>query len=297
MSDPAPSASALAWLELPGGKTHALGGPCALGRLPENDVVLDSPTLSRRHALITPEGGGYSVADLHSRNGTFVNGLAVSRPTPLRHGDELRLGDVVLRFGCARRLDGPAAAPALEATRRLDQLQERACWLLLLDIEGSSSLNREVGSAAAHVRIGSWIAGVQPLIESRGGRITGYLGDAVYAYWLADTTPAAVVLDALRAFENWRPSSPLAFRVILHFGHAVLAHGDRGEEATGRDAIYLFRSEKLAKTFNTSVLLSSAAVRALGIADGAPILGHAEVDGQPGNLPFHSLPPFAGPAP
>ncbi len=296
MSDPVTPA-AHAWLELPDGRTHWLAGPCSIGRLPENDLVLDSPTLSRRHALIVPEGDSCHITDLHSRNGTFVNGLTVSRPTPLQHGDELRFGDLALRFRCARRLDAPASTPPLEATQRVEQLQERPCWLLLLDIAGSSSLNRELGSAAAHLRIREWIAGLQPLIENRRGRITGYLGDAIYAYWPADTVPAAAVLDALGAIETWRPASPLEFRVILHFGHAVLGRSDRGEEVNGRDAIFLFRSEKLAKTFNTSVLLSAAAVRSLGAEARAPLLGDAELDGLPGRFAFHTLSPSAIPAP
>ncbi len=298
MSLPDSSAPDHAWLELADGRRHWLTGPCALGRQPENDLVLDSPTLSRRHALIAPDAFGFTLTDLHSRNGTFVNGLAIARPTPLRHGDELRLGDVVLHFRCARRLEETSLnspPPTHAATVRLDQLQERACWLLLLDIAGSSSLNHEVGSTAAHRRIQDWIAGVQPLIENHRGRIAGYLGDAIYAHWVADVAPASAVLDALRAIEAWRPASPLAFRIVLHHGHAVLAHSDRGEEVTGRDAIFLFRSEKLAKTFNTSVLLSEPAVASLGLAGTAPLLGHSPIDGVPGHFAFFGLPPKLAP--
>jgi signal transduction histidine kinase len=67
------------------------------GRHPDCDVVLDSSAVSRQHARLVVDRGTYYVEDLGSRNGTFVNGTAVSEPTVLELGDRLRLGpDVVL---------------------------------------------------------------------------------------------------------------------------------------------------------------------------------------------------------
>src|SRR5689334_8457261 len=148
-----PSNPAPAWLELPDGRTVWLAASCSIGRQPDNDVALDLPALSRRHALLVAEGDSYTLSDLHSRNGTFVNGAAVTRPVRLRHGDEIRVGDAVLRFSCPQRLDKPAASLEFAPTQRLDQIRERACWLLLVDIAGSASLNQQVGSAAAHRQI------------------------------------------------------------------------------------------------------------------------------------------------
>ena len=67
------------WLELPDGRTFWLTGRCAIGRQTDNDLVLDLPALSRRHALLTAEAGGYTLSDLHSRNGTFVNRAVITR--------------------------------------------------------------------------------------------------------------------------------------------------------------------------------------------------------------------------
>lgn len=69
-----------------------------LGRTAGNDVVIPDGTVSRHHARLLFHNGQWSVEDLHSSNGTWVNGARANRPTPLMHGDELRLGDDVMRF-------------------------------------------------------------------------------------------------------------------------------------------------------------------------------------------------------
>jgi hypothetical protein len=61
-----------------------------IGRADDNDVVIDSGTVSGRHALIEARGGVYHVADLRSTNGTFVNEKRIEGETVLRRGDILR---------------------------------------------------------------------------------------------------------------------------------------------------------------------------------------------------------------
>jgi FHA domain len=56
------------------------------------DIVIDEPSVSRVHALIEWLAGSWFVADLGSRNGTFVNGERAQVRRVLRPGDELRLG-------------------------------------------------------------------------------------------------------------------------------------------------------------------------------------------------------------
>jgi pSer/pThr/pTyr-binding forkhead associated (FHA) protein len=64
-------------------------GAVSIGRLPYNTVVIDNPAVSGEHARIRPEGDGYLVEDLDSRNGTFWNDQRVARHS-------LKLGDVIL---------------------------------------------------------------------------------------------------------------------------------------------------------------------------------------------------------
>jgi hypothetical protein len=85
-------------LVLPDGRRLPLGEETmALGRMSDCDIVVADPRVSRRHAEIRPAGHGFVVADLDSMNGTVVNGSPV-REHPLEDGDEIRLGNTVLRF-------------------------------------------------------------------------------------------------------------------------------------------------------------------------------------------------------
>jgi hypothetical protein len=69
----------------------------SVGRMPECNIVLADPNVSRRHAEIRPKGQGFVVADLGSTNGTRVNGVRVSEQE-LADGDELSFGNTRIRF-------------------------------------------------------------------------------------------------------------------------------------------------------------------------------------------------------
>jgi hypothetical protein len=83
---------------LPGQAFPVAGGRAYIGRDVANDIVIDNPEVSRRHASIYQEAGRYVIEDLGSTNGTFVNGVRVTGPQPLHDGDIVGLGQVVLAF-------------------------------------------------------------------------------------------------------------------------------------------------------------------------------------------------------
>ena len=74
-----------------------LGRLTRIGRRTTSDIVLDDSTVSRRHALVLERGGAPVIADDRSLNGVFVNGRRV-REARLQHGDELRIGDRIMRY-------------------------------------------------------------------------------------------------------------------------------------------------------------------------------------------------------
>lgn len=82
-----------------------------IGRAKECTLRAGSEAISRRHCVITRSGDGWSVQDLKSRNGTHVNDVRIEQATPLKAGDELRVGP--LRFRVEART--AAAAPAKTA--------------------------------------------------------------------------------------------------------------------------------------------------------------------------------------
>ena len=63
-----------------------------IGRGKECDITINDNLVSRNHAKITAENGGYFVNDLGSTNGTFVNGKKVKGKIKLSEKDELRIG-------------------------------------------------------------------------------------------------------------------------------------------------------------------------------------------------------------
>jgi pSer/pThr/pTyr-binding forkhead associated (FHA) protein len=91
------------------GRVITLDDELVIGRAESGEGRLgNDPELSRRHARVFRDGQGrWSIEDLGSANGTFVNGVRISDPQPLQVGDAVRLGRTTLEMTAAA---GAAAA-------------------------------------------------------------------------------------------------------------------------------------------------------------------------------------------
>lgn len=69
-----------------------------IGRNQNSDLILAEKTVSAEHARLSYHHGNWWVEDLHSRNGTFLNQELLTTPAVITTGDELRLGQVILRI-------------------------------------------------------------------------------------------------------------------------------------------------------------------------------------------------------
>jgi pSer/pThr/pTyr-binding forkhead associated (FHA) protein len=78
----------------------ALPDTATIGRDSDNDIVLESITVSRCHALLIRDVADLLLFDLESSNGTLVNGRAARLDEPVRliDGDVIRLGLVLARY-------------------------------------------------------------------------------------------------------------------------------------------------------------------------------------------------------
>lgn len=107
-------------------RRYAAGPSATIGRWPDNAIIVDSPAVSGHHACVFRNGDQHIVEDLQSTNGTFVNGLRVSRQV-LQHGDVVKIGEHELVFDHLAQLDAPAidgaetTAPAEGGTIFIDR--------------------------------------------------------------------------------------------------------------------------------------------------------------------------------
>jgi len=110
---PSPSLVLVALAGVPAGARWELAQDVtSIGRDEERQVCLPHDSVSRLHAQIVRQRSGYYVADLNSSNGTFVNEEPVTAPRPLRAGDVLRCGEIVLR--CEPSVPQPEPASPLQ---------------------------------------------------------------------------------------------------------------------------------------------------------------------------------------
>ena len=146
-----------------GTKTYDLrdGVPLIVGRAPTCDLPVFDPTISRRHAELTSDGGAVVVRDLGSSNGTFVNGVKTTNAL-LAVSDTVAFGKVSFKLasyaaptpssamaGVSRPMTGatiirqipmPEARAGVVATPAKDKSQEKLATLL----EVSKGLTRAV---------------------------------------------------------------------------------------------------------------------------------------------------------
>ncbi len=69
----------------------------SIGRSSESDILLDDITVSRHHAIIEKKENVFTIKDLESLNGTYLNGL-IAGQSPLKNGDRIQIGKYVFLF-------------------------------------------------------------------------------------------------------------------------------------------------------------------------------------------------------
>jgi FHA domain len=106
-----------ATLHSPLGKVSLGPAPLTIGSAPNNQVVLNDPSVSPRHAGIRPEGQGYSITDLGSASGTFLNEerLEPHMPRLLFSGQTIRIGNTHFTY---EAMNGPQIEPTVSAGSR-----------------------------------------------------------------------------------------------------------------------------------------------------------------------------------
>lgn len=106
--------------------------PFSVGRRNGTSLTIDSPSVSGQHAELSIEDGNLYVRDLGSTNGTFVNGMRITTPCKVKHGDLVQFAQVVFRAGFqaemrdSRTIQDDAADRALALIQFDKLMTERA---------------------------------------------------------------------------------------------------------------------------------------------------------------------------
>ena len=153
------------------GKRHLLDkDKMRVGRDRDNDIVLNSDSVSRRHARFEHRDGHLFVVDLDSTNGTFVNdGTEPSTHAQLRKGDQIKIGDTIFKYLSGSDVESQYHETIFNMTikdgltdisnkRQLDnvmakeisraQRHERPLSLLMIDIDHFKDVNDTYGHLA-----------------------------------------------------------------------------------------------------------------------------------------------------
>jgi adenylate cyclase len=248
-----------AWLEM-NGEHHTLHGNCSVGRAAANTLVLDSPKVSRLHALIQLQNiGEFWLIDLGSSNGTFLNKRRVHQPVRLHDQDKILIGGRLFIFRQPEEISPEYQTTIAERT--IQEIENVSCWLLVADIVGFTPLSRSLVSERLAALVGGWFATCKKIIEEHDGTINKYLGDGILAYWHeSDATPEGIAAT-ITALKKAQALAEPRFRFIVHFGLAAIGGvASLGEESLmGVEVNVAFRLEKLAASLGEACGLSDAA--------------------------------------
>ena len=269
-----------AWLEAPDGTRYPIQGSSSIGRTAANIIVLESPKVSRRHALIHLQNiGELWLIDFGSSNGTFLNKRRIHHPIRLSDGDRIAIGDQLFTLRQPLPISEEYKTDVLQRTLR--EIEKIPCWLLVADIRGFTPLSRQMQSQDLDVLLGAWILTCKETIENQHGIINKYLGDGFLAYWPdAATSPHEIVAVIYALKELQRKEWP-QFRFVVHFGSiATGGIASMGEESLmGAEVNLIFRLEKLASSIGEPCALSEAAHIKLGELVPVRLLGAFELKG------------------
>ncbi len=260
------------------------GQSWAIGRGDGCAVMLDSRSVSRLHALVQRrDAGDFSLVDLGSRNGSFVNAHRVSVPVVLNDKDRLVFGDQELSFHNASHAASALTAPGTN-TRNAPTTAlhtHTLTTIVVVDIRDFTPLARTVSEALLSQTIGTWFLRVGQISQKLGSWAQKYIGDAVMAVWVHDheADVPADLMRALRAIGEISAATdeisrtlplpgPLRIGAGVNTGPAIIGGSDY--TALGDTVNAAFRLEAATKLIGLSVALGERTFEALGLPPQGP---------------------------
>lgn len=248
--------------------------------------MLDSRSVSRLHALIQKrDAGDFSLVDLGSRNGSFVNSHRVSLPVVLNDKDRLIFGDQELLFRNPAR--PPSQITALDSDTRnaptTSMHTHSLTTIVVVDIRDFTPLARTVSEALLSQAIGTWFLRVGQVTQRQGSWAQKYIGDAVMAVWVHEHKAQlqADLVRALRAVNEINEATleisrtlplpgPLRIGAGVNTGPAIL--GGAEYTALGDTVNAAFRLEAATKGLGLGVALGERSFAELALPPKGPFM-------------------------
>ncbi len=182
--------------------------PVEIGRLSSQACRLDDPTVSRRHAVLRHESGGWVLEDAGSRGGTALNGEIIATPERVSDGDEIGIGPWRLLVSTEFQSDStiafsdepPSASTLHTRERRISQpLAARRLSLLLEYAERLHLAQKEAELAAEMLD-----AACRGARFTRGAVVRGGSGGRVAETLAQEGEPSAISRSVLKEAESGR---------------------------------------------------------------------------------------------
>ncbi len=208
---------------------------CHIGRGENSTIVLDDERASRNHVILQrSDSGAFYLTDLGSTNGTLVNGVRVSAPVVLRHGDRIQIGDHELTFHQESvSLPEPEGVPQKATTVAIAL---KTITVVVVDIRDFTVLAQRVGSDKLGEVAGTLFRQGGEVLRERGAWAQKYIGDAVMAIWV-HTSKRPKVEEFIGVFDALSRLHAIAAQLHLQFGlDAPIRIGagvNTGEASTG----------------------------------------------------------------
>jgi adenylate cyclase len=255
----------------------SLGAVSIVGRSPECEVIIADPRVSRRHAMIRKQDGGFYLFDLGSFNGSYLNGARLTATRRLHHGDVISFAEHEFHYTETGSLQTPQSA-GKTGDSTIALIRSTPVVLLVSDIKGFTALSEELEAGDLAQIIGGWYSDCELILSEEGATLDKFIGDCVLAYWTTvekDTLLAALraanrLLDSCEKIYEARPDvfarihRRFEVGVALHTGKVAYGGMSQGEFTLVGDPVNLtFRLESLTREMESNVLVSGDFVKAI----------------------------------